>query len=145
MKGPQLLLFLACGAFVLLAYFVFEVLVFRYSCKLARVPRPSLLRSISIVIVVLFAVSVAEGALGSIIREAYVAGGYPLWEAGFVAFFLGLPVHMAVCSALHAKMLGRPLSEGLSVWIVEKSIKLGLISVGAGNFALWIRANKANG
>ena len=61
MKGPQLLLFLACGAFVLFAYFVFEVLVFRYSCKLARVPRPTLLRSIAIVIVVLFAVSVAEG------------------------------------------------------------------------------------
>ncbi len=54
---------------------------------------------------------------------------------------LGLPV----CSALHAKMLGRPLGEGLSVWLVEKSIKLGLISIGAGLFALLILANKANG
>ncbi len=145
MKGPQLLLFLACGAFVFLAYFVFEVLLFRYSCRLAKVPRPGFLRSVAIVVVVLFAVSLAEGALGGLVREAYVFGGYPLWEAGFVAFFLGLPVHMAVCSALHAKMLGRPLSEGLSVWLVEKSIKLGLISIGAGLFALLILANKANG
>ena len=145
MKGPQLLLFLACGAFVFLAYFVFEVLLFRYSCRLAKVPRPGFLRSVAIVVVVLFAVSLAEGALGGLVREAYVFGGYPLWEAGFVAFFLGLPVHMAVCSALHAKMLGRPLSEGLSVWLVEKSIKLGLISIGAGIFALLILVNKANG
>ena len=143
MKGAPLLLFLACAAFVLITYFLFEIMLFRFSCKLAKVPRPSLFRSASIVIVVIFAVTVAEGALGSMIREAYVLGGYPLWEAGFVAFFLGLPVHMAVCSALHAKMLGRPLSEGLSVWLVEKSIKLGLISVGAGIFALLIFANKA--
>ncbi len=143
MKGAPLLLFLACAAFVLISYLLFEIMLFRFSCKLAKVPRPSLLRSASIVIVVIFAVTVAEGALGSLIREAYVLGGYPLWEAGFVAFFLGLPVHMAVCSALHSKMLGRPLSEGLSVWIVEKSIKLGLISVGAGIFALLIFANKA--
>ena len=143
MKGP-FLLYLVCGAFVFLAYFVFEVLLFRYSCRLAKVPRPGLLRSVAIVVVVLFAVSLAEGALGGLVREAYVFGGYPLWEAGFVAFFLGLPVHMAVCSALHAKMLGRPLSEGLSVWLVEKSIKLGLISVGAGLFALLILLTKAN-
>ena len=144
MKGP-LFLYLVCGAFVFVAYFVFEVLLFRYSCRLAKVPRPGFLRSVAIVVVVLFAVSLAEGALGGLVREAYVFGGYPLWEAGFVAFFLGLPVHMAVCSALHAKMLGRPLSEGLSVWLVEKSIKLGLISIGAGLFALLILANKANG
>ena len=142
MKGP-LLLYLVCGAFVFVAYFVFEVLLFRYSCRLAKVPRPGFLRSVAIVVVVLFAVSLAEGALGGLVREAYVFGGYPLWEAGFVAFFLGLPVHMAVCSALHAKMLGRPLSEGLSVWLVEKSIKLGLISIGAGIVALLILANKA--
>ena len=144
MKGP-LFLYLVCGAFVFVAYFIFEVLLFRYSCRLAKVPRPGFLRSVAIVVVVLFAVSLAEGALGGLVREAYVFGGYPLWEAGFVAFFLGLPVHMAVCSALHAKMLGRPLSEGLSVWLVEKSIKLGLISIGAGLFALLILANKANG
>ena len=63
--------------------------------------------------------------------------------AGFVAFFLGLPVHMAVCSSIHAKMLRRPLSEGISVWLVEKSIKLGLISIGLGIVALLILASKA--
>ena len=143
MKGMQLLLFLPCAAFVLLAYLTFEVMIFRWSCRLARVPRPTLLRSVSIVLVVIFAVSVAEGILGSAITEAYILGGYPLWEAGFVAFFLGLPVHMAVCSALHARMLRRPLGEGLSVWLVEKTIKLGLISVGAGLMALLILANRA--
>ena len=143
MKGLQILLFLACAAFVLATYFSFEVMVFRWSCRLAKVPQPGILRSIAIVISVLFAVSVAEGALGSIVTEAFDLGGYPLWEAGFVAFFLGLPVHMAVCSAIHARMLKRPLSEGLSVWLVEKSIKLGLISVGLGIVALLILASRA--
>ena len=143
MKGMQLALFLGCAAFVLVAYFLFEVMLFRWSCRLAKVPQPGVLRSVAIVLSVLFAVSVAEGALGSVVTEAYNLGGYPLWEAGFVAFFLGLPVHMAVCSSIHAKMLRRPLSEGISVWLVEKSIKLGLISIGLGIVALLILASKA--
>ena len=134
--GVKLLLFLICGSVVLLFYFAFEVLIFRLSCRLARAPRPSLGRSIGIVLVVLVAISAAEGLVSSILIEAYIAGGYPLWEAGIVAFFVGLPVHMLVASAIHAKMMGMSFAEGFAVWFVEKAIKLGLIAFSVGMVAL---------
>jgi len=134
--GVNLLLFLLCGGVAVLFYFAFEVLLFRMSCRLARVMQPTFGRSIGIVLVVLVAVSAVEGLIGSILVEAYIAGGYPLWEAGFVAFFICLPVHMLVASAIHAKMMSMSFVEGFAVWFVEKAIKLGLIAFGAGMVAI---------
>ena len=134
---------LACGGAVVLFYFAFEVLIFRLSCRLARAPRPTFMRSVGIVFVVLFAVSAVEGLIGSLIREAYILGGYPLWEAGLVAFFIGLPVHMLVASAIHAKMLDMSFVEGLAVWFIEKAIKLGMIAFAAAMVALVLLLAKA--
>jgi len=141
--GVKLLLFLVCGGVALLFYFAFEVLIFRLSCRLTGAPRPTLGRSIGIVLVVLVAVSAVEGLISSGIVEAYIAGGYPLWEAGLVAFFVGLPIHMLVASAIHAKMMGMSFIEGFAVWFVEKAIKLGLIAFGAGTIALVLLLSRA--
>lgn len=131
MNNPiQAMLILACVGFVLISYFFLEVMLLRLSCNLAKVPRPSVVRTMGIVIAVLGAVSIAEGVLGGIINEAYERGGYPLWEAGLVGFFLGLPVHMVVCSAIHAKLAGIPLTHGIAVWFIEKSIKLVMVLIG---------------
>jgi hypothetical protein len=134
--GVQLLLLLVCLFVGVLCYFAFEVLIFRLSCRLARAPRPTIGRSIGIVMVVLIAVSAAEGLVSSILIEAYIAGGYPLWEAGLVAFFICLPVHMLVASAIHAKMMAMSFVEGFAVWFVEKAIKLGMIAFVAAMIAL---------
>jgi multisubunit Na+/H+ antiporter MnhG subunit len=119
-------------ALAMLVYFVMEVMLFRISCVFARVPKPTIPRSIGIVLVVMGVVFVVEGILGTAVRAAYQAGGFPMWEAGLVAFFIGLPVHMAVTSWIHARMTDMPLSDGLAVWFVEKTIKLtvGLMALG---------------
>ena len=127
---PQVVLIVACGLFVVLAYFAFEVMLFRLSCALARLPRPSVPRSVGIVFAVAFAVSVAEGLLGVGVTRAYQAGGYPLWEAGLVGFLLGLPLHMLVCAYIHSRMTGIRLDDGIAVWKIEKSIKFGVLLVG---------------
>ena len=132
MKPLQLLLLLTCAAFVLMAYFAFEVMLFRLSCSLAKLPRPTVPKSVGIVFAVLFAEILTQGALGGIVTEAYLAGGYPLWEAGLVAFCLGLPVHMLVCAGLHAKLMAIRLTDGIAVWVIEKSIKFGVLLVGGG-------------
>ncbi len=127
---PQVLLVVTCGLFVVMAYFAFEVMLFRLSCALARLPRPSVPRSVGIVFAVALAVSVAEGLLGVGVTEAYLAGGYPLWEAGLVGFFLGLPLHMLVCAYIHSRMAGIRFDDGIAVWMIEKSIKFGVLLVG---------------
>lgn len=128
MKPIQLLV-LACVAAAAVGYFVFEVMLFRLSCSLAKLPRPSVPRSIGIVCAVAFVAAIAEGVLGVAVTEAYLAGGYPLWEAGVVVTFLGLPLHMALCAAIHAKLMDIRFADGIAVWKVEKSIKFGLLVV----------------
>jgi hypothetical protein len=87
---------------------------------------------------ILGAVFIAEGILGAAVRAAYQAGGYPLWEAGLVIFFVGLPVHMLVSAAIHARLASQSFGDGLSVWFVEKSIKLMMALVLGGLLALVI-------
>jgi hypothetical protein len=136
--GVKVLVVFAAVAVGLMLYLAFEVLIFRLSCRVARVPRPGMFRSIGIVLVAIFCISAAEGVIGAVIREVYVLGNYPLWEAGLVAFFLGLPIHMLVASIVHAKMLGLQLSEGMAVWFIEKAIKLGLFTGAIGLIGLLV-------
>jgi hypothetical protein len=119
-----------------MVYLSFEVLVFRFACRLARVPQPTPARTIGMTIAILISAIVAEGVLNGLIVQAYKQARFPLWEAGLVGFFLGLPVHMALASVLHAKIIGATISEALSVWFVEKSLKLGLAAVAFGGIGL---------
>jgi hypothetical protein len=128
MKPPVLMLVLLLGAFLLAAYVAFQVLVFRLSCALAGLARPTVPRSVGIVCAAAMAVAVANGVLSFVVTRAYVAGGYPLWEAGLVAFFVGLPVHMLVCALTHKWLLDVRLTDGIAVWVFEESIKTGIIA-----------------
>ena len=143
MNVPLVILTLACLAFVIVGYFAFEVLLFRLSCSLAQLPRPTVPKSVGVVFGVLFAEILAQGALGGIVTEAYIAGGYPLWEAGLVAFFLALPVHMVVCAAIHARLVGIRFSDGIAVWKIEKSIKFAITVVGGSIVGLILLIGKA--
>lgn len=130
MKPAQVILVLACLSFVVFAYFAFEVMLFRLSCGLARLPRPSVPRAVGIVCAVAVAVAAAEGVLGFAVTQAYIAGNYPLWEAGLVAFLVGLPVHMAVCAAVHSWLMDIRFTDGIAVWKIEKGIKAAVLAVG---------------
>lgn len=144
MNPAQVVAVLICLGVVLSALLAFEVGAFRLACRLAGVPQPGPLRAVGIVLVLLVVPTVADALLAAGLAEVYVAGGYPLWEAGIVELFVALPVHMAVCSVLHARMMNLRVGEGLSVWFVEKALKLGLLLLAAGIVAgiLALAANR---
>jgi hypothetical protein len=142
---PEFVLYLFCFAFVAVVYLAFEVLVFRLACRLARVGQPTTGRTIAMTFAVVLAVFVAEGILATAVERAYTLGGFPLWEAGLVGFFLGLPVHMALASVIHAKMMRVTMGEAVGVWFVEKSMKLGLMAVVAGLFGVLLLVQRMTG
>jgi hypothetical protein len=139
----QVVAVLLCLGTVLFAVLAFEVGAFRLACRLAGVPQPGALRTVGIVLTLLVVPTVADAILAAGLAEVYVAGGYPLWEAGIVEVFVALPVHMAICAAIHARMMNLRLGEGLSVWFVEKALKLGLLLAAVGLVAAFALA--ANG
>jgi hypothetical protein len=125
-----------CLLSVALIVLGFEIFVFRLACLLCRVPQPGLIRSIGMVVVLLVVPGVVDAVIGTGLAEAYRRGGYPLWEAGIVQFFLALPIHMLICSTIHAKMMSLSIREGISVWFVEKLLKLVVVLLFAGFVSL---------
>ena len=131
---------LCCVAFFVAGYLAFEVAVYRFACLLCDMPRPGVIRSIGVVGLLLVAPALIDAVHMALLVEVYAATGYPLWEAGVVEFFLALPVHMFVCSVLHAKMTQITFRECLSVWMVEKLVKLVLVLGIGGMFAVLLLA-----
>ena len=142
MNGPQLVFTLCCLGFVLLLVLVFEVLIFRAACSMCRVHQPGFLRTIGLVVTILAVLAGVDLVLSGVLYEVYTATNYPLWEAFVVDFFLALPVHMGICTVIHAKFVRIPLSHGLSVWLVERLIKFALAVVLVGIVALVIAIGK---
>ena len=145
MKPAEALAVLCCLGFVLFLVLAFEVALFRISCALCRVPQPGLLRTTGVVLVMIVAPAIVDGVVGSALYEAYKAADYPLWESGLVGFFLALPVHMAICAVIHAKMVRIRVTQGIAVWLVEKLMKLSLLLAVVGVVALLIFAGQAKG
>lgn len=143
MQPGQVIGLLCCLGTVLVLVFGFEVAVFRVACALCRVPQPALARTIGIVSVLLVVPAVVDAIFGGMLYELYRVVGFPLWEAGLVQFFLALPVHMAICSAIHAKMMDLRVAQGLGVWLVEKLLKLSLLVAVVGVIAILILAGQA--
>jgi hypothetical protein len=136
---------LCCLGFVLALILAFEVALFRISCALCRVPQPGLVRTAGVVLVMLVVPGVVDAIFGGALYEVYRAAEYPLWEAGLVQFFLALPIHMAICSAIHARMVRIKVTQGIAVWLVEKLMKLSLLLAVVGVVALLVAASQAKG
>lgn len=134
--NPNVILFAGCAAFFVVVYLIAEVLLLRLACAIAKVNPRSVFRCVGLVLGSLFVGALAEGALGWGVERAYSAGGFPLWEAGLVGFFLGLPVHMVVISTLHSKMMRVRFGEAMSVWFVDKAMKLAIGGAGLGLFVV---------
>lgn len=124
--NPMFLFGLACVGVILLVALGFEIMVFRVACALADVPRPSVPRTVGLVLVLLAVPAIVDALTTAGLIEIYRATRYPLWEVAVVEFFLALPIHMVICSAIHARMMGVPMRDGLAVWLVEKLVKFGL-------------------
>ena len=136
---------LVCLGMVLLTVVGFEVFVFRLSCLVCGVPQPGLFRSFGTVGVLLFVPAVVDAVFGAGLAEAYRAGGYPLWEAGLVQFFLALPAHMVICSAIHARLMNLTVGEGLAVWFVDKLLKAVVLLTLVGGVALLLVMGRLKG
>lgn len=145
MNGGQVFGFLVCLGGVLLTLLAFEVAVFRVACGLCRVPQPGVAATAGMVAVLLVVPAVVDGVFGAVLYEVYTAAGYPLWEAGVVQFFLALPAHMAICSAIHARMVGVRVGRALGVWLVEKLLKLVLLAAVVGVVVALVLVARANG
>lgn len=145
MDPGQLFLLLTCLGVVVATVFGFEIAVFRLACRLCGVPQPGFVRTVGMVSVLLFVPGLVDGAVYAGLHSAYKASSYPVWEAGLVQFFVALPVHMAICSAIHARMMNIQLSEGVAVWFVEKLLKLVLLLVVVGVVAAAILVRQLKG
>jgi hypothetical protein len=115
-----------------IVYFLFEVSMFRFSCRVAKVTLPAPLRIISVVFVSIVIGLVTASVLAGLIERAYSLGGFPIWEVSLVGVFVELPVHMLLVSAMHSRMTGIGFRDALSVWFVEKLIKLIMLAVFGG-------------
>lgn len=145
MNQGQVIAALLCLLAVLLVALGFEIFVFRLACLLCGVPQPGLTRTVGMVAVLLVVPAIVDAVIGTGLIEAYKAGRYPLWEAGLVQFFLALPIHMTICSFIHAQMMNLRVAEGVAVWFVEKLLKLVVVLVVVGAVALLLVAGQFRG
>jgi hypothetical protein len=134
----QMFVLVAVGLTAALAiiYFLFEVSMFRFSCRVAKVRLPAPLRVLSVVFVSIVIGLVTASVLAGLIERVYTLGGFPIWEASLVGVFVELPVHMVLVSAMHARMTGIGFRDALSVWFVEKLIKLVMLTAFGGVLVL---------
>ena len=115
-----------------IVYFLFEVSMFRFSCRVVKIALPAPMRILSVVFVSIVIGLVTASVLAGMIERVYTLGGFPIWEASLVGVFVELPVHMLLVSAMHSRMTGIGFREALSVWFVEKLIKLIMLAVFGG-------------
>jgi hypothetical protein len=102
------------------------VLIFRLACKWCNLERPGLMAASGIVILSWVAWAIAEAVMIAALQVVYEALGYPLWEARFVGFFLGLPFHLVVTSLLHIMLMRVSLGKAIEVWFLQQGILLSI-------------------
>jgi hypothetical protein len=141
-NAGQVIAFLCCLGFLLTLVLGFEVAVFRAACRLCRVSQAGFAKTVGMVVILLVVPSVVDAIFGGALYELYKVANYPLWEMFVVQFFLALPAHMAICSVIHARLMGLPVGEGVAVWLVEKLLKLTLVLVAAGVVAVVVLVRK---
>lgn len=138
MNAGQVIGLLCCFGFILFVFIAFEVIIFRIACAICRVQQPGFLPTVGLVFALIVVPAILDAIISAILIRVYEATKYPLWEAGIVQFFLALPIHMSICSFLHAKIISIPLGQALAVWLVEKLMKLGLLVVFVGVVAILV-------
>lgn len=125
------------GGLLLVACCVFAVLlipltlflltyVYRLSCVLCGLPRPTVLNASGVMLVTVVSVALAESVMGAVVEMACHAAKLPGWEAGVIIFFLVLPIDLVISSGIHAGLMGIRFGKGIEVWFVQRLIYLSL-------------------
>ena len=144
MNGGQFIVALFCLGTIGLFFIGFELLVFRIACAICSVEQPSFIRTISVLAAIKLIPWIVIGLLSGLLYAAYEKANYPLWEAGIVWFLLALPIQMALCGVIHAKIMNIRLGEGVAVWFVEKTVKSALMLAVVGVITLFILFGRGN-
>ena len=131
---------LACCFFAVLLVpvllFVFTS-VFRQSCVLCGLPRPSVATAAGVLLLIRVGTTVSEAVLNAVVQQSCQAAGLPRWEAGIIVFFLLLPVDLLISAALHSALMNIKFGKGIEVWFVQMLMYLA-IGVVAGAVGLGI-------
>jgi hypothetical protein len=122
------LLFCCFVGLLLIPIFLYLVThVYRTSCVLCGLPKPSVLNAAVVMLVSWVCLLVAEAVMGKVVEVSCDNAGLPRWEAVVIVFFLLFPVDLVLSSAIHAGMVGIRFGKGIEVWFVQRLIQLGLL------------------
>jgi hypothetical protein len=120
---------LACCFFAVLLVpvllFVFTS-VFRQSCVLCGLPRPSVPTAAGVLLLIRVGTTVSEAVLNAVVQQSCQAAGLPRWEAGIIVFFLLLPVDLLISAALHSALMNIKFGKGIEVWFVQMLMYLAI-------------------
>ena len=132
---------LACCFFaVLLVPVLLFVLtsVFRQSCVLCGLPRPSVATAAGVMLLIRVSTTVSEAVMNAVVQESCRAAGLPPTAAGIIVFFLLLPIDLVISAALHAALMNIRFGKGIEVWFVQMLIYLAVgVLVGAVVLAIY--------
>jgi hypothetical protein len=98
--------------------------IFRQSCALCGLPKPSVVAAAGIMSVNFVADAIALALLEAVVWEVARSLNVPRWESWIVTRFLDLPVDLAISSGLHAGLMGIKFGKGIEVWFVQRLIYL---------------------
>lgn len=124
-------LVICCFLFFLmlpLGLFLFTY-IFRQSCVLSGLPKPSVLSATGH----LFLITVAQLFADLIIMVPLVEWGcriaaVPQWETWIIIYFLLLPIDLVISSGIHARLMGIRFGKGIEVWFVQRLIYLSIVA-----------------
>ncbi len=102
--------------------------IYRWSCVLCGLPKPSVLVAAGIMFVAWLSLVLAIGLLETVVYEACSAVGVPLWEAGFILFFLALPLDLSISAGIESGLMGVRFGKGVELWYTQRLIQLTILA-----------------
>jgi hypothetical protein len=123
----------ACCFLILLIPGILFILtyIFRQSCALCGIPKPSVMTAFGIMLLIWVSKSVPEAIMKVIVQESCRVAGLPQWEAWVIVLFLFLPIDLLISAGLHAGLMSIKFGKGIEVWFVQMLILLSIAAAAA--------------
>jgi len=102
--------------------------IFRQSCVLSGLPKPSVLAAAGHLFLITIAQFFVDLVMVKGVEWSCDQAGVPRWEAGIIIFFLFLPIDLVISSGIHAGLMGIRFGKGIEVWFVQRLIYLSIVA-----------------
>jgi hypothetical protein len=127
--NPVVAFGLCCFLIMIVPVLLFLVTyIFRQSCALCGLPKPSVMTAFGIMLLVWVSKTVSEAVMEVIVAESCRAAGLPRVEAVIIAFLLFLPIDLLISAGLHAGLMNIRFGKGIEVWFVQTLIYLSIFA-----------------